>query len=145
MATRASLSSGFERVGTGVMKGTLLHIGLIAASLLAAIGSTGPARAQDSGAADGASASTTSELPTTMAEPDLAKGRRAFQRNCAVCHGPRGEGGLGPPMQGIASRLTADDIARQLKTPRGSMPRLYPAPIDDRLLVDLQAWLLQLK
>jgi len=48
-------------------------------------------------------------------------------------------------MQGLATRLSADEITRQLKSPRGSMPRLYPAPIDDRLLLDLQAYLLQLR
>jgi len=118
----------------------LFHPHLIAVGLLAAIGLGSPARAQDSDAA-----AATGAVPAIAGEPDLAKGRRAYQRNCAVCHGPRGEGGLGPPMQGLATRLSADEITRQLKSPRGSMPRLYPAPIDDRLLLDLQAYLLQLR
>ncbi len=124
----------------GVMYSRLWHTNLIAAGLLATIGLKSPAaHAQEAAAA--ASPATAAE----STEPDLTKGRRAFQRNCAVCHGPRGEGGLGPPLQGISTRLSAEEITRQIKTPRGSMPRLYPGPIDDRLLVDLQAWLLQLK
>ncbi len=133
MATRASLSSGFERV-TSLRQ----NLGLIAVSLIAAAGPHTPAAAQEAAVPADPAAS------ASLDEPDLVRGRRAYQRNCAVCHGPRGEGGLGPPMRGIGSRLSADEITRQLKTPRGVMPRLYPSPIDERLLVDLRAWLLQL-
>lgn len=117
----------------------LFHPHLIAVGLLAAIGLGSPARAQDSDAA-----AATGAVPAIAGEPDLAKGRRAYQRNCAVCHGPRGEGGLGPPLKGIAARMSPEEIARQLMEPRGSMPRLYPSPIDAKLLIDLRAYLLQL-
>jgi mono/diheme cytochrome c family protein len=112
----------------------VLRASLIAASLLAAAGFMPQVHAEE--AAPAASA--------PPSEPDLAKGKRVFQRNCTVCHGLRGEGGLGPPLQGIAKRLSPEDITRQLMEPRGSMPRLYPSPIDDRALVDLRAFLLQL-
>lgn len=80
----------------------------------------------------------------SASDPDLQRGRRLFQRYCTVCHGLRGEGGLGPPLQGIAQRMSADQISQQIREPRGSMPRLYPSPIDDRALADLRAYLLQL-
>ena len=73
--------------------------------------------------------------------PDLAGGRRAFQRYCSVCHGTRGEGGLGPPLQGVSTRLTSEQIRHQIIEPRGSMPRLYPSPIDGSSLGDLLAFL----
>ena len=117
----------------------LHHTSLIAACLTAAIGLMAPVRAQEAAAAAGPASASAS------AEPDLVKGRRAFSRNCTVCHGLSGEGGLGPPLKGITTRLSADEITHQLKSPRGSMPRLYPAPIDDRLLVDLLAYLQQLR
>lgn len=115
----------------------VLRAGLIAANLLAAAGFMTQVHAEGAGPAPAAASAPPSE-------PDLAKGKRVFQRNCTVCHGLRGEGGLGPPLQGIAKRLSPEDITRQLVEPRGSMPRLYPSPIDDRALADLQAFLLQL-
>jgi len=126
----------------------LHHTSLIAACLTAAIGLMAPVRAQEAAAAAdpaSASASAATAASTASAEPDLVKGRRAFSRNCTVCHGLSGEGGLGPPLKGITTRLSADEITHQLKNPRGSMPRLYPAPIDDRLLADLLAYLQQLR
>ncbi len=80
----------------------------------------------------------------SASDPDLQRGRRLFQRYCTVCHGLRGEGGMGPSMKGIAHRISADQISQQIREPRGSMPRLYPSPIDDRALADLRAYLLQM-
>lgn len=114
-------------------------------ALAAAVGSSLPAQAQ---AQDAVAASPPAASALTSAagagEPDPARGRRAYQRNCSVCHGLRGEGGLGPALGGIARRRTADEIAQQIKSPVGAMPRLYPSPIDDRQLLDLQAYLKQL-
>lgn len=125
----------------------LFHPGLIAAGLLAAIGLTSQARAQEAAVAPPPAASAAASAPSSTLpnEPDLAKGRRAFQRNCSVCHGLRGEGGLGPPMKGIGARMSPEEISLQVVEPRGSMPRLYPNPIDAKLLIDLRAYLLQLK
>lgn len=141
MATRAWWFSGCDRVVSD-----LFHPGLIAAGLLAAICLTSQARAQEAAvspppAASAAASATSSTQPN---EPNLVKGRRAFQRNCTVCHGLRGEGGLGPPLKGIATRMSPEEITRQIMEPRGSMPRLYPSPIDAKLLIDLSAFLLQL-
>lgn len=138
MAIRAWWFSACERAVSG-----LFHPGLIAACLSAVIGLMHQARAQEAAASQVAPpASAASAAPSN--EPDLAKGRRAFQRYCTVCHGMRGEGGLGPPLQGIAKRMSPQEITRQIMEPRGSMPRLYPSPVDDKMLIDLRAYLLQL-
>jgi len=103
---------------------------------------SGP-RAQAQEAAAGASpvASGAASSP----EPDPARGRRAFQRYCGVCHGTRGEGGLGPPLQGVSKRLTSEEITHQIVEPRGSMPRLYPNPVDGPTLGDLLVFLGRLR
>src|SRR5690606_33467433 len=36
-------------------------------------------------------------------------GRDVYQARCASCHGARGEGASGPPMVGVAERLTRDE------------------------------------
>lgn len=78
------------------------------------------------------------------AVPDVRRGQKAFARYCAVCHGAHGEGGFGPNLQGVSKRLTPDQIRQQVMTPRGSMPHLYPSPVSDETLSELQAFLSRL-
>ena len=41
----------------------------------------------------------------------VAHGRTIFMAKCAACHGPKGEGGIGPPLAGgIGSLATSDPI-----------------------------------
>lgn len=40
---------------------------------------------------------------------DVARGKQLFAQNCAVCHGPHGEGSEGPSLKNEASR--AQDVA----------------------------------
>jgi putative heme-binding domain-containing protein len=48
-------------------------------------------------------------LPKTLAQPQ-AQGERLFQVHCAGCHGPRGEGGLGPTLAApVLARATNDE------------------------------------
>lgn len=118
----------------------MLRSCLIAAGLTVSLCLMSQAHAQEAAAPVAQAAS----APTASSGPDLAKGRRTYQRNCAVCHGLRAEGGLGPPLQGIGQRMSADELTRQLVEPRGSMPRMVPSPVDPGMLPDLRAYLLQL-
>lgn len=112
---------------------------LIAAA--AAMATLPLARAQGAAAPVAAPAAA---APAGSAEPDLAKGRRTYQRHCSVCHGLRAEGGLGPSLKGIGKRMSADDLTHQLMQPRESMPVMVPSPIGPGQLPDLLAYLLQL-
>jgi putative heme-binding domain-containing protein len=49
------------------------------------------------------------KLPTSSA--DLARGRKLFEAHCALCHGPKGEGGRGPLLAQTRLRRAADDNA----------------------------------
>ena len=111
---------------------------LLAAVLAASLGMLPHAQAQQ-GAAPAAS-----EPTAASGEPDLAKGKKAYQRYCSVCHGTRGEGALGPALQGLSKRMTPEDVTRQLMEPRGSMPKMYPTPVDDKIWADLRSYLMQL-
>lgn len=86
----------------------------------------------------------TAAAGASAAEPDAIRGQKAFRRYCAVCHGMRAEGGVGPSLQGVGKRLTQQQITDQIVEPRGSMPRLYPSPMSDEMLSDVTAYLLRL-
>jgi len=49
------------------------------------------------------------KLPTSRA--DLANGEKLFQNHCALCHGPKGEGGRGPMLARAKLSRAPDDAA----------------------------------
>src|SRR6266436_8107882 len=49
------------------------------------------------------------KLPTSHA--DLANGEKLFQHHCALCHGPKGEGGRGPVLTQAKLSRAPDDAA----------------------------------
>lgn len=51
---------------------------------------------------------------------DAARGEVVFGSKCAGCHGPGGEGGTGPALDG--SGLTADEVAVRIREGAGIMP-----------------------
>jgi cytochrome c550 len=51
---------------------------------------------------------------------DAARGEGVFGSKCAGCHGPSGEGGTGPVLDG--SGLTADEVTVRIREGAGIMP-----------------------
>src|SRR2546430_11636094 len=49
------------------------------------------------------------KLPNSRAE--LARGEKLFEHNCALCHGPKGEGGRGPLLAQAKLNRAPDDAA----------------------------------
>lgn len=49
-----------------------------------------------------------SSAPARPSDPVLAKGYDTYTQRCASCHGLSGEGGAGPQMKGVATRLSAE-------------------------------------
>lgn len=63
----------------------------------------------------------------TVAEvetPDVSLGAELFASSCSGCHGPQGEGGIGPALAGGLERFeTVEDVARFVSTGvPGKMP-----------------------
>jgi mono/diheme cytochrome c family protein len=56
----------------------------------------------------------------TVAEvetPDVSAGVELFASSCSGCHGPQGEGGIGPALAGGLERFeTVEDVARFVST-----------------------------
>ncbi len=78
-------------------------------------------------------------VPPTGAEPAetrMASGSELFTSNCAGCHGPAGEGGVGPPLAGGLARFDSiEEVVGFVSTGvPGRMPgfetRLSPEEID---------------
>jgi mono/diheme cytochrome c family protein len=88
-------------------------------------------------------------VPPTMAEPPesaVVSGADLFASNCAGCHGPGGEGGVGPALAGGLARFDSmEEVVAFVSTGvPGSMPgfetRLSPEEIEavvDYVWVDL--------
>jgi ubiquinol-cytochrome c reductase cytochrome b subunit len=88
--------------------------------------------------------------PATLGDPppttSVAAPPAVFTANCAVCHGPAAEGGVGPSLVGITSRpsRSADEIVRLLADPRAfglepAMPAFPELSEADRRAI--AAWL----
>lgn len=91
---------------------------------------------------------TSTEAPSSAVVPvvnSFAKGRKLFQQYCSVCHGTKGEGGMGPALKGVFIQKGKDPIVAQITNPKGAMPLMYPNPIDDKALSDLLVFLENLK
>lgn len=70
-----------------LLRTTVLAVGLGASAVLLGACSSGPSKPSD---------------------PVLAQGQEVFNTNCASCHGTKGQGGLGPALQGVDQRLTVE-------------------------------------
>jgi mono/diheme cytochrome c family protein len=54
-----------------------------------------------------------------------------FAAHCAACHGANGQGGVGPNLHGIATRMTLGQTVAFIENPTsgGIMPKLYPSQL----------------
>jgi cytochrome c oxidase cbb3-type subunit 3 len=80
----------------------------------------------------GASVAAAARINATAAQ--LALGREAFARTCAVCHGPTGGGLSGGAAPSLAGREDVAQISRTIAQGSGEMPAmgalLKPEEID---------------
>ena len=67
-------------------------------------------------------------LSLASASPVWADGASDFKAKCASCHGPKGEGKMGPALKGTS--LSADDIVKLLREgdPQKKSPHNKPRP-----------------
>jgi mono/diheme cytochrome c family protein len=56
------------------------------------------------------------------AADDVASGEEIYRERCASCHGGDGGGGSGPPLEGVADRLSLDDQIAVVTDGRAEMP-----------------------
>jgi hypothetical protein len=58
---------------------------------------------------------------------------------CAACHGPQGEGGVGPTI--AQTTLSLERVIRQYRAPYRNMPRFGPDQISEAEIADIYAFL----
>ncbi len=82
----------------------------------------------------------TQSKPNTARIPDVAAGKSSYVAVCAACHGAKGEGGIGPTLMGLKTRMDRETIIAWIKNPSAKMPKLYPAPLDDQAVANIAAY-----
>ncbi|MGE0826142.1 MAG: PQQ-binding-like beta-propeller repeat protein [Candidatus Binatia bacterium] len=102
------------------------------------------AERERSAAASAQPASTATTVPTAVtaavASPDAGRGKDLFVKNCAACHGRNGEGGSGPALKGVGTRLDFTATVNWIENPSAKMPRLYPSTLDAQAVVDVAVY-----
>ena len=79
------------------------------------------------------------------AQGDPELGKTVFSANCAACHGAKGtEGGVGPSLRGENRRKNYEQTIAWIKNPQPPMPKLYPAPLSERNVEDVAAYVQKL-
>jgi mono/diheme cytochrome c family protein len=71
---------------------------------------------------------------------NLAHGKSLFAANCSSCHGATGRGGLGPSLIGEKSRKDLAAAVAWIKKPLPPMPKLYPAPLGEKDVLDIATY-----
>ena len=87
-----------------------------------------------------AAATATTTVTAAAATPDAGRGKELFLKNCAACHGNQGEGGSGPALKGVRTRLDFATTVNWIENPSEKMPRLYPSVLDAQAVVDVAAY-----
>ena len=76
---------------------------------------------------------------------DVAQGQSTFESMCAVCHGAKGEGGVGLPLKNIADQMSVEQTIEKIKNPKAPMPKLYPAALSEQAVKDVAAFVRTLR
>ena len=88
-------------------------------------------------------------LGAVLYAADAEHGKEVFkEQKCSMCHNIGGQGGKLSSLDGVGSKLKADEITKWVKTPKEMKPdtkmKAYPT-LPDKDLDDLVAYLLTLK
>ena len=69
------------------------------------------------------------------------RGADIFRANCAVCHAVTGAAaGVGPVLERESKRKNYEQTVAWIKQPDPPMPKLYPAPLSEKDVADVAAY-----
>ena len=119
-----------------------MHAKLIA---LLAAGALGVSLASACTSASGNSTASDVGARAPLALGDPARGKQVYSAACASCHGATGtEGGVGPSLRNEHIKKNYAQTVAWIKDPDPPMRKLYPAPLDDRAVADVAAYVQKL-
>jgi alcohol dehydrogenase (cytochrome c) len=81
---------------------------------------------------------------TAALPPDAGRGMEVYGKNCAACHGNKGEGVSGPALKGVKSKLDFAGTVKWIESPSEKMPKLYPSTLDAQAVADVAAYVMGL-
>lgn len=82
--------------------------------------------------------------PTVLAEGDPTAGVQVYKSNCAQCHGPNMEGGIGLPLKGSTFVADSDEAALKQMVAEGREDKGMPAfkdQLSEQEILDVAALL----
>jgi alcohol dehydrogenase (cytochrome c) len=72
---------------------------------------------------------------------DRSRGAEVFRANCAVCHTATGAAaGVGPSLVNEKQRKNYEQTVAWIEAPEPPMPKLYPAPLSEKDVRDVAAY-----
>ncbi|WP_135556572.1 c-type cytochrome [Paenibacillus cymbidii] len=71
---------------------------------------------------------------------DAAAAETVFKQSCVACHGANLEGGAGPALKTIGSKLSDQQIYKKIQNGGGGMPK-FKGQIKDEDTANLATWL----
>ncbi|KHE69388.1 cytochrome c551 [Halobacillus sp. BBL2006] len=110
-----------------------LFLGLIL--VLAACGGGEDEGATDDNATEQTDEGTNENADSGEGTVDAEAAEQAFQKNCASCHGGDLGGGMGPSLQEVGSKYSAEDIVGIIHNGKGSMPAQGQVSDEDAELI----------
>ena len=127
---------------------SVLFAAAVAASLAAGCSKSSDSASSSSGASAAATGPVTDVASDGMkdegaapAAGDAAHGKEIFSQNCSSCHGADGtQGGVGPSLKGEKTRKDLPKTIAWIKNPMPPMPKLYPAPLGEKDVADVAAY-----
>jgi len=127
-------------------------LAMLAAGAIGVLIATGCTKGSDQSSTSSTTTTTTSTsapnatsttTPGTMTATlgDAVHGKAIFSANCSSCHGATGtEGGVGPSLKNEKSRKNYAQTVAWIKNPQPPMPKLYPAPLSEKDVDDVAAF-----
>jgi mono/diheme cytochrome c family protein len=84
-------------------------------------------------------AGTTASSPPALG--DRSRGADVFRADCAVCHTATGAAaGVGPSLADEKQRKNYDQTVAWIEAPDPPMPKLFPAPLSEKDVQDVAAY-----
>jgi len=77
----------------------------------------------------------------TLGFIDINWGMLQYEKFCASCHGPRGEGISGPTLKDLTTRRTIESTIDSIQHPKAPMPALYPSTLNEQDVADLASYI----